>query len=83
MICSSNVGLLTDIENHRPHRMLQRARAQLLPGRVAPSRYLPGAPTDPGVRTLAHPAPQPTGSPSTWVPEAIRSSYGDMHKNGL
>ena len=48
---------------------------------MAPGRYLPGAPTDPDVRTLAHPVPQPTGSPSTWVPEAIQSSYGDMHKN--
>jgi len=36
------------------------------------------APTDPDVRTLAHPVPRPTGSPSAMVPEAIRSSYGDM-----
>ena len=36
------------------------------------------APTDPDVHTLAHPVPRPTGSPSAMVPEAIRSSYGDM-----
>jgi hypothetical protein len=47
-------------------------------GWVAPGRCRPGAPTDPDVRTLAHPVPRPTGSPSTTVPEAIRSSYGDM-----
>ncbi len=54
--------------------MFQRAQ-----GRVAPGRYRPGAPTDPDVRTLAHPVPRPTtDSPSAMVPEAIRSSYGDM-----
>ncbi len=36
------------------------------------------APTDPDVRTLAHPVPQPTGSPSAMVPVAIRSSYVNM-----
>jgi hypothetical protein len=50
-------------------------------GWVAPGRCRPGAPADPDVRTLAHPVPRPTGSPSTMVPEAIRSSYGDMQKN--
>ena len=35
-------------------------------------------PTDPDVRALAHPVPRPTDSPSAMVPEAIRSSYGDM-----
>ena len=39
------------------------------------------APTDPDVRALAHPVPRPTGWPSATVPAAIRSSYGDMHKN--
>ncbi len=47
-------------------------------GRVALGSYPPRAPTDPDVRTLAHPVPQPTVSPSVMVPEAIRSSYGDM-----
>ena len=47
-------------------------------GRVALGSYPPKAPTDPDVRTLAHPVPQPTVSPSAVVPEAIRSSYGDM-----
>ena len=47
-------------------------------GRVALGSYPPRAPTDPDVRTLAHPVPQPTVSPSAVVPEAIRSSYGDM-----
>ena len=39
------------------------------------------APTDPDVRALAHPVPRPTGLPSATVPEAIRSSYGDMYRN--
>ena len=47
-------------------------------GRVALGSYPPRAPTDPDVRTLAHPVPRPTASPSAVVPEAIRSSYGDM-----
>jgi len=53
----------------------------LHPGRVALGSYPPRAPTDPDVRTLAHPVPQPTGLPSAMVPEAIRSSYGDMLTN--
>ncbi len=40
--------------------------------------YSPRAPTDPDVRTLAHPVPRPTGSPSAMVPAAIQSSDGDM-----
>ncbi len=47
-------------------------------GRVALGSYPPRAPTDPDVRTLAHPVPRPTDSPSATVPETIRSSYGDM-----
>ncbi len=47
-------------------------------GRVAVGRYRPTAPTDPDVRTLAHPVPRPTGSPSAMVPVAIQSSYVDM-----
>ena len=43
-----------------------------------PWRLPARAPTDPDVRTLAHPVPRPTDSPSATVPEAIRSSYGDM-----
>jgi hypothetical protein len=54
----------------RPRRCAHRAG---WPWRL-PAR----APTDPDVRTLAHPVPRPTGSPSAMVPEAIRSSYGDM-----
>ena len=46
-----------------------------------PWRLPARAPTDPDVRTLAHPVPRPTGSPSVMVPEAIRASYGDMHEN--
>ena len=48
---------------------------------MALGSYPPRAPTDPDVRTLAHPVPQPTGLPSVMVPEAIQSSYGDMHRN--
>ncbi len=48
------------------------------PGRVALGSYPPRAPTDPDVRTLTHPVPQPTASPSAMVPAALRSSYGDM-----
>jgi hypothetical protein len=47
-------------------------------GWVAVGRYRPTAPTDPDVRTLAHPVPRPTGSPSAMVPVAIQSSYVDM-----
>ena len=36
------------------------------------------APTDPDVLALEHPGPRPTGWPSEMVPEAIRSSSGDM-----
>ena len=38
----------------------------------------PRAPTDPDVRTLPHPVPRPTDSPSRVVPVAIRPSDGDM-----
>jgi hypothetical protein len=37
---------------------------------VALGRYLPRAPTDPDVRTLAHPVPQPTDLPSTSGPSS-------------
>jgi hypothetical protein len=40
-------------------------------GRVALGSYPPRASTDPDVRTLAHPVPQPTASPSAMVPAAI------------
>ena len=46
-----------------------------------PWRLPARAPTDPDVRALAHPVPQPTASPPGMVPEAIRSSYGDMFRN--
>jgi hypothetical protein len=46
-----------------------------------PWRLPARAPTDPDVRALAHPVPRPTGSPSVMVPEAIRSSCGDMREN--
>lgn len=46
-----------------------------------PWRLPAKAPTDPDVRTLAHPVPQPTGSPPMMVPEAIRSRFGDMLTN--
>ena len=52
--------------------------AQLTKGRVAPGRYRPGAPTDPYVRALPHTVLRSTDSPSAMVPEAIRSSDGDM-----
>ena len=47
--------------------------------RVAPGRYRPGAPTDPDVRTLAHPVPRPTDSPSTGGP---RSYLIDLRGHG-
>jgi hypothetical protein len=50
-------------------------------GRVALGSYPPRAPTDPYVLALEHTVPRPTDSPSAMVPEAIRSSYGDMHEN--
>jgi putative transposase len=50
-------------------------------GRVALSEHPPRAPADPYVLALEHTVPRPTGSPSTMVPEAIRSSYGDMQEN--
>ncbi len=46
-----------------------------------PWRLPARAPTVPDVRALAHPVPQPTDWPSALVPEAIRSSYGDMREN--
>jgi hypothetical protein len=50
--------------------------------RAGSARRLPAAPpTDPDVRTLTHPVPQPTDLPSAMVPEAIRSSYVDRHRN--
>ena len=54
-------------------------KRQFLPdsGPGGPGCYHPGLP-EPDVRTLPHPVPQPTGSPSTVVPVAIRSSDGDM-----
>ena len=45
-----------------------------------PWRLPARAPTDPDVRTLAHPVPRPTDSPSSMDPEAIRSSDVDMRK---
>ena len=45
---------------------------------MAPGRYRPGAPTDPYVRALPHTVLRSTDSPSAMVPEAIRSSDGDM-----
>ena len=33
------------------------------------------------MRALTHPVPRPTDLPSATVPEAIRSSYGDMREN--
>ena len=53
-------------------------RSLLASGRVALGGCPPRAPTDPYVLTLEHTVPQPTDSPSAKVPEAIRSSYGDM-----
>jgi hypothetical protein len=58
-----------------------RLPAKLQQDRVAPGRCRPRAPTDPDVRTLAHPVPRPTDSPSILGPEAIRTSYGDMPAN--
>ena len=55
-----------------------RQVTQLPQGRVAPGRYRPGAPTDPYVRALPHTVLRSTDSPSAMVPEAIRSSDGDM-----
>jgi hypothetical protein len=46
-----------------------------------PWRLPARAPTDPDVLALEHPVPRPTGLPSAMVPEAIRSSYGDMRRN--
>ena len=51
------------------------------PGRVALGGCPPRAPTDPYVLALEHTVPRPTDSPSAMVPEAIRSSYGDMLTN--
>jgi hypothetical protein len=51
------------------------------PGRVALGSYPPRAPTDPYVLALERTVPRPTDSPSAMVPEAIRSSYGDMLTN--
>ena len=50
-------------------------------GRVALGSCPPRAPTDPYVLALEHTVPRPTDSPSAMVPEAIRSSYGDMLTN--
>ena len=63
-----------------PRKLLRTCKLTIVwPG--GPGQLPPRAPTDPDVRALAHPVPRPTGSPSTMVPEAIRSSYGDMRKN--
>ena len=43
-----------------------------------PWRLPTRAPTDPDVRTLAHPVPRSADSPSSLVPEAIQPSDGDM-----
>ena len=78
-LCHKPVGC----EKRRKRRVFRQRPALRFPalGRVAPGRCRPGAPTDPYVLALEHTVLRPTGSPSSTVPEAIRSSYVDMRVN--
>ena len=51
----------------RSKMFVRNGTSQLTEGRVAPGSCLPGAPTDPDVRALAHPVPQSPDSLSTLV----------------
>ncbi len=61
----------------RPHHLLEMQVA-ILPRAGWPWRLPARAPTDPDVRTLAHPVPRTNSFTIHVVPEAIQSSDVDM-----